>query len=590
VSSPSQSAGGAISSWRLALVLLLMAAGCSERSAPEVERELAVGVRRLFPTDAQPGHSWTDCMSASPLAIESQGERFVLVAAGEMLSAIDPETGAARWEIAIPAPDDQRAWIVATPALAGTKLVVVYQRIALNKRQRFSHHALVIDLEARALDPSFPELAIYATRPSFDGEDVDFSAANAVSRAALVHAPLPGRELGLVYVAFGNSQDIQPWHGWVFELDLEAWRGARTEDDPAAAAISGVLLTTPEHDCGKSGKSGSREMLCGAGVWSPAGPKLYASEGGFELLVPTGNGILDLNRRDYAHALLRLRRGLEFDPRCEMARCQDFDPRDPQHDCIESCRDLFIPRIPAGAPPLQPETGACDGMSLFECYAALDYDLGANSPARLTLASGRAVYLLPAKDGAVYLIDGEHMGKLHDRLQLAEPCGAADDPCRIDWAGMMVTEPLLVDVAGEKLALFSTFEADHTHPAGIYALRVEEDAQGVRLVRVWQAPGYDDPLAIQVFRQHPSRMAALQVGGQSYAFVVDVYQGQRGRLLGVRAQDGAFVVSEELRGPGIRFAQPLALDDRLYVASCSADSGPGQIEAFELTAAPDPAR
>jgi hypothetical protein len=349
-------------------------------------------------------------------------------------------------------------------------------------------------------------------------------------------------------------------------------------------AISGVLLTTPESDCGQSGISGSRTMRCGAGVWSPAGPKVYATADGFELLVPTGNGLLDLQRRDYAHSLMRLRRGLAFDPHCDMELCRAFDTHDPAPDCIASCRDLFIPRILPGAPALRPESGACNGMSLFECYAALDWDLGANSPAKLTLPSGREVYLLPAKDGAVYLIDAQHMGTLLDRQQVAKPCGTLGDACRVDWAGMMVTEPLILDAeSGGKLVLVSSFETDRSHPAGIIALRVEEDAERAWLSRVWQAPAFADPLAIKMFRERPSRLTAVQLAGRSYAFVIDVAQGAKGRLVGVRAEDGAIAASVELRGPGQRFVQPLTVDNRIYVPSCSRDTGPSQIEAFELS-------
>ena len=565
---------------------------------PLVEQEVVLGIRRLFPSAAAPGHIWTDCMYASPLLVQSQGERFVLVAAGEMLTAIDPTSGVARWEIAIAAPARQTSWIVATPVVAGSKLVVVFQRTPLMKRDRLSHHALVVDLETRSVDPNFPELEFVATKTAYDGKRVAFSPRNAVSRAALAYAPLSGRELGLVYVAFGNSQDIQPWHGWVFELDLEAWRGEVLFDEsaelpgvPGAApeivpdAISGVLLTTPESDCGESGASGSREMRCGAGVWSPAGPKIYPTAGGFELLVPTGNGLLDLNRGDYAHSLMRLRRGLTFDPHCDMTLCRSFNTRNPPVECIASCRDLFIPRVLLGAPPLRPESGVCDGMSLFECYAALDYDLGANSPAKLTLPSGRSVILLPAKDGAVYLMDGDHMGTLYDRQQLAQPCGTPTDRCRTDWAGMMVTEPLIVDAeSGGKLILLSTFVSDRSHPAGIIGLRVEENAERAWLTRLWQTPRFADPFASKVFRQHPSRMAAMQLGGHSYAFVVDVAQGAIGRLIGVRTEDGALATNTQLRGPGQRFVQPLTLDNRIYVPSCSRDSGPSQLEAYELFA------
>ena len=38
---------------------------------------------------------------------------------------------------------------------------------------------------------------------------------------------------------------------------------------------------------------------------------------GYELLVTTGNGELNLNHRNYAQSVLRLTKGLEFNPECD---------------------------------------------------------------------------------------------------------------------------------------------------------------------------------------------------------------------------------------------------------------------------------
>src|SRR5262245_27417146 len=95
-----------------------------------------------------------------------------------------------------------------------------------------------------------------------------------------------------VYVSLGNIQDIQPWHGWLFELDLDAWRAG-------GEAITASLVTTPEADCGIPGTSGARERQCGGGIWAPAGPLVS----GGELFVPTGNGQLDVPRGDHANTL-----------------------------------------------------------------------------------------------------------------------------------------------------------------------------------------------------------------------------------------------------------------------------------------------
>ena len=565
----------------------VLAAGCESSSATSGLEPIAdpgVTLERLFPSQDNPSPEWSDCMYASPLAIESRGERQVLVAAGATLTALDAATGALSWQVEL-APDATnpafKPWIVATPVVVGEKLVVAFQRIRSERRARVSHHVAVIDLEERALDREFPELELQAVKPSADGDDVEFSPANAVSRATLVHADVPDRALGLVYVSFGNSQDIQPWHGWVFELDLDPWQRGDTE-----AAISAVLLTTPETECGEPGESGSDDMVCGAGVWSPAGPKLVPSDAGdgYELIVPTGNGLLDLARRDYANSLLRTGRGLSFEPACDPDACSEFDPMDPQPACVETCQNLFVPRLLPGDSRLRPENGACDDLSMFECYAKFDWDLGANSPAKVELSSGRSVFVLPAKDGAVYLLDAEHMGTLYDRKQVATPCGTATDKCKAHWAGMMVTEPLVVeDRAGEALALLSTFVFDTTHPAGVVALRIEDSDDGPHFTTAWQAPDFRDPVATRVFRHHTPRLSRIRLGTTSYAFAVDITRSGNGTLLGIRARDGAIVAVRELTGPGQRFVAPLAIGDRLYVPSCNSDTGPSHLEGFQLS-------
>src|SRR5262245_19523526 len=120
----------------LCLFALLLAASCdSEVDAPAIDPQVALSAQRLFPSD-EPG--WSDCIYASPVRVESRGETFVLVAAGDSLSAIDPESGEPRWGITLLAPAQQRVWIVATPAVAAGKLVVAFQRTQTNDRTRLS--------------------------------------------------------------------------------------------------------------------------------------------------------------------------------------------------------------------------------------------------------------------------------------------------------------------------------------------------------------------------------------------------------------------------------------------------------------------
>jgi hypothetical protein len=170
--------------------------------------------------------------------------------------------------------------------------VIVYQ--CLEKGVRTSHRMAVIDLTQRKLDTEFPVLVLSADKPAADGvTKVKFNPPTAFSHAALKHAWTVGSEWGLVYAAFGNAGDTQPFHGWLFEIDMDAWKLRGTKQ-----AISNVLLTTPESECPVTIESGTQEMICGGGIWTPAGPQLYPTQDSYELIVPVGNGQVDFVRHD----------------------------------------------------------------------------------------------------------------------------------------------------------------------------------------------------------------------------------------------------------------------------------------------------
>jgi hypothetical protein len=400
-----------------------------------------------------------------------------------------------------------------------------------------------------------------------------------------VHAAAAGSERGFVYVSYGNIRDLQPWHGWVFELDLDAWSSG-------AKAVSGTLLTTHQSDCGPAGQSGANDTLCGAGVWAPAGPLLVPeSGGGFQLIVPTGNGHLDPDNGDYSNALLRTGRGLAFAPGCDATACAGFDGAHPTDECLSSCKDLFVPRLMSNDPPLAPASGACDGLSLMECYAALDWDFGANTPVAFTVPSGPDVLLAPGKDGYVYLLDAEHMGTLYDRIAVADICGASGDVCSAGWAGMIVTQPTLVQVGGDPVALIPTFMFDHTHPAGVVAVQAKMQGGTPALSVLWRAPEPAAEEAKTHFRRHTSRIAAFERGGTSYALVQDQGSGATpGTLYAIRTQDGFIVERREMDGPGVRYQVPLVVGDTAYVHSCAKpNEAPGHLEAYRIVDEPSAA-
>ena len=345
------------------------------RPAPLPDAGAVAQLSPLFVTAPRPA-----CEFSGPLAITSQGEPEILtVTADGVFTALAPLTGAQLWQVALTAGDGLLANLTAPPAVVGHRLVFVWQEVT-DDGTRVAHHVGVIDLDARALDLQFPALTLEAHATATDGSGpIDFLPAHAFSRAAVVHVDVPDRVLGLAYVSFGNVRDLQPWHGWLFELDLDAWQAN-------GAPITGTLVTTAaESDCGAEDSDGAREMVCGGGIWAPLGPEVIAdpaSPDGYALLVATGNGLTDPTRGSYANSVLRLGRGLSFTTGCDPTLCAGFDPTAPTDACAASCDRLFIPRLPAGQSVPRGANDGCVGRTLFQCYATFDWDLGASASGR----------------------------------------------------------------------------------------------------------------------------------------------------------------------------------------------------------------
>lgn len=551
-----------------ALSLALVASSCGGSDRPTELRGSSAFVTDEF-----------GCPMASPMLITSQGETHVLVPGTDgFLRAFDPDDGTLTFSVEMPVAEGHVTDVTAPPVLFDdSHLVVALQHISPTFR-RLDHQVVVVDLETRALDPAFPTLTLSASKPDYTGTaTVDFLPPNAFSRSELVHANTPDTTRGFAYVSYGNTQDIQPWHGWMFELDLDAWASA-------GVANSAVLLTTPDVRCGTPGMSGSRDMLCGGGIWAPSGPILHETASAYEIYVPTGNGLLDISNGQYANTVMRVTQGLDFDPGCDPVACASFDTADPARACLDSCSNLFAPRLMPGEAPVRPESGACDDMTLLECYAALDWDLGANSPARVSVPGGPDVMVLPAKDGAVYLFDAAHFGTMYDRETVVAPCGAPGDLCVNDWAGMMVTEPLVTSVDGDPVVVVASFMFDHTHPAGLIALRIVMRDGAPTLEPFWTAPDFATGEALDRFRRHPSRASLLTIAGEPYVLVVDVGPpGGRGTLLAVRVRDGVIAARAALAGEGVRYIEPLVIGSRVFLNSCNGNPpASGHLEAIDL--------
>lgn len=541
---------------------------------------------RLYPTSDQP-QSWDACHFATPQfwASSETDAELLIYYASDQVSAFDADTLEEVFSVTLPAPEGERALVVGEPIAVGHRLVVVYHTTDadLDKRGvnsvRSSQLVAVIDLDEGAVDDDFELLWLDADFTDFMGRSYGFQSSNALGRARLTHFPGGPGELGTVYPSYGNARDIQPWHGFLFQIDLDAWLA-----EGADAAVTHALSTTNEADCGPAGRSGSRERICGGGLWSPTGNLESTYDGESVLILPAGNGRLDLAKEAYANTLMRYFPGQDFDPGCDETLCAEFDVDDPSRECMESCEHMFIPRMPEGEDYPQPATGHCEGLTMLECWETLDY-VGGSSPARVDFDDGTHVYAYPTKDGAMYLVDGQHMGIQHDRMQLAENCGTETSPCVWDWAGMIIAQPTVHYTPDGPLLLVPTFITDDEQPAGLQAVRVIQEGDGYSFAMAWRVPDSGSAAAINRFRRHPSNVEVYDSAISPLAMFVEVMRDKsEGRLITVNAADGRLLTDFDLTGPGVRFTRPLIVGDRVHLVHCLTDDGPAWRESWSLSA------
>jgi hypothetical protein len=548
-------------------------------------------VERMFPTDAVEAPGFAGCTFSSPLHFRDGDRDLVIVAPGSGdVSAIEPTSGEVVWTVNVPTPENEDPLLVATPVLVGDRLVVSYHTVRTPDGQtagprahhvterRIRHRVAVIDASAGALDGTFAPVDLTARLAVNDDAEIDFLANNALGRSALAHATTDDHPIGLVWITFGNARDIQPWHGWAFEISLDRW-----QNEGADAALNAVLVTTPESDCGEPGSSGSDDRICGGGLWAPSGNAIIPGDDGPEIIFAPGNGQLDLDRDDYANTMMRVRPGLEFDPGCDADLCADFDSDDPDPACIESCDRLFIPRLLPDQSIPTPHDGRCDGLTMFQCWEELDY-IGGSTPAYVELASGTRVLAYPTKDGHVYLVDADHLGRMYDRAEVTATCGSDPSyPCVWGWAGMIITQPEVTTIDGDPAILVPSFMPDAKHPAGVVAFKVVEVDGAPKLERVWEAPEFGSSASRTMFRKHPTRAVIADHGGREVAWIADVSRdGGSAQLIGIEVATGTVIGSTYMAGQGMRFLQPLVIDDRIFVPSCDSDQGPSTLESYSV--------
>lgn len=561
----------------MAVAASLLLSACGGHSVSDEVAGLLV-LERIFPTETKPSTHFAENIKATPVHHVLNGQTRIIVPVSDgTMAALDADSGALLWQLPAPTPPGQQAQLGASPVLVDDLLVVIYQ--SLDKGARSSQNLAVLDLANNRWHPDFPVLAFAAEQRTADGKGVvKFNPADAYPHAALKHWRPEGKRLGFVYAGLGNAADQQPYHGWLFEIDLDAWQRRGL-----GQAMNNILLTTPETECPVTLEYGTQEMICAGGIWAPAGPLLEITGAGAELFVTTGNGQVDLARKDYANSVLKITLGQPFEAGCDMQLCANFNPLKPSMACLESCKNLFIPRPMPGDAPIKPPNGECDHRDFWECLAWMDYDLGASPPVKVKLPDGRSVLVQPGKDGAAYLIDADHLGIQYDRLQIAELCGSPTDLCKLSWAGMIVTQPLQTQVNGEPVVIIPTFSPDKTHIAGVVAVKIALIDGVPKLKPFWRFPEAGYPDALKMFRSHPSfPVLTTHLGNPKDAVVWIVDIGNPGTLYGIRAKDGRLLAKQSLQGSGRQMAFPVIVDDKIYLSSMMPNTGKAFIEAYRI--------
>jgi hypothetical protein len=245
------------------------------------------------------------------------------------VSFLDPK----RTITAVPAEDVQcpfirpEVGITSTPVIdlkTGTLYVLARTMVnhTFRRNEYFQHlHALAITSGAEKF--AGPKLIAGSADGRGAGADnghISFDALRENPRAALLLAG------GSLYLSWGSSCDVDPYHGWVMAYDA------------GTLAQKAVLNTTPD------GSEGA--------IWaSDSGP---AADDGGQIYVPTANGTFDASAggRDYADSVLKLAlEGASF-------RIRDyFTPHDQQElsdadQDLGSCGPLLLPDQPGPHPHL----------------------------------------------------------------------------------------------------------------------------------------------------------------------------------------------------------------------------------------------
>jgi hypothetical protein len=530
----------------------------------------AIKLIPIYPTDNTAAPVFKGNFWASPqlVRLPDRPPFLLLLDSSGMVAAIDPSTGRRLWQAQLGRPSEEEVFARTAPGQFGDRVMLVYQ--ATNHTTgAVENRALVLRLRDGKQDTRFPPFVFDARVPAIGGGEARFDQALHMARAVSILPSQQGEDRA--YITFSGTDETQPWHGWLFEVDLDRWKLGF-----ANRAISAAFVPTPEANC-----KGTAELeeVCGGGMWAYEGAKIEVGASGPEILVQTSNGRLDLSRGDFAQALLRLSRGLKFSPQCDLQACAGTNPRDPSHECLSTCRNLFAPRL-FPTESYNPPDPRCRGKSYRLCLELMDWDFGSGSPARI-ITAGHRYYATIGKAGDLFLVDGEVLGRMYDRKQVAPFCGTPSVPCPNWNSGLTITEPAVTTVNGQPMVIVTTFNEDAMHWAGAVAYRVVGAPAKPRLEEAWRVPDPGSTEARKWFRAAPTRPIVSTIRGEPIVWVAD--NAREGRILAIRVRDGKVLANVRTAGWPMRNARPVIFGDTFYLpAAVQGREDITWIEAYKI--------
>lgn len=305
-----------------------------------------------------------------------------------------------------------------------------------------------------------------------------FDAGQVLQRGALLI------DRGRLLISFGSRQDLPDWHGWVAAVDI----GPLASGDAGAGAGHPVTVFTPDPDAD------------GGGIWGVGG--LAVDDAG-AIYAVTGNGEYDLPRggHDVGQCVLKLRitnGKLTFS---------------------EKPADYYV------APN-------------YQYLNETDQDLGGSAEVLLPDLKGSStphLLLTAGKDGLVYLLNRDNVGKIVQRFRLY------GDPNDRSLTEIRATPAYFENASGQGYVVITGYDPGPTGCNGVTTFKVTATPGGpARLVQEWTLPA---PLA------QPSVPEVSSNGADgAIVWVTERFRNNRGALDAFDASTGRRLYSTEENG------------------------------------------